>query len=495
MLVLGTLWPEYAGRYTQLPRPGGPDPHSRTRELLAGRTLAVPDAFDDDAVRAARCLAESGDQLLADTLTRARISGRIAQDLAGGPELLRRYGEATAPARALLEVGVDARRLGLGLHLPWAFLVDAAAGYLGDDDWDTLDEDWAEAAFAELAEPVHGKHAPLRRVGRPQRHPAGAAVSSAAAGPVFRLADYLEQHGRNERRRVCPPASFWEAAAHTTTPEELTELAQAARIRGRYRHAALLYRQAADAGNTGALWDLAQMREEAGDRDSADRYARQAADASDTAALRKLARLRDDAGDRIGAERHAPHANYANSTGALLWGLARMREKAGDHDDAERLYRQAADAGETRALWDLRGPGRRGTPLPAGRPRWQHPCAVGPHADTGGGWGTRRRRTLRPAGRERRRHQHVVEPRTDTGEGWGPRRRGTPLPAGRRRWRHQWAVGTRANAGRGRGPRQRLTPPPAGRRRREHRCAPWLGPPHRHGSVPRNPDPGVRVGT
>jgi transcriptional regulator with XRE-family HTH domain len=49
VLVLGTLWPDYAKEYTALPAPGGPDPHSRVRELLAGRTVRIPEAFDGRA--------------------------------------------------------------------------------------------------------------------------------------------------------------------------------------------------------------------------------------------------------------------------------------------------------------------------------------------------------------------------------------------------------------------------------------------------------------
>ncbi|MES9544383.1 helix-turn-helix domain-containing protein, partial [Actinomadura sp. NPDC000600] len=83
VLVLGTLWPEYEKQYTALPRPGTEDPYSRARELLAGRTLAVPEAFDARALAAAAVLAESGDRLMADALTRARTDGRMTQDLAG----------------------------------------------------------------------------------------------------------------------------------------------------------------------------------------------------------------------------------------------------------------------------------------------------------------------------------------------------------------------------------------------------------------------------
>ncbi len=117
VLVLGTLWREYADSYSALPQPGEPDQHSRVRELLTGRTVPVPDTFDQDALNNSDDLARGGDRLLADALTRARSNGRVTQDLAGAPELLRRYEQGTPPARALLEAAMDARRLGAGLHL------------------------------------------------------------------------------------------------------------------------------------------------------------------------------------------------------------------------------------------------------------------------------------------------------------------------------------------------------------------------------------------
>ena len=126
VLVLGTLWPEYADQYAAPPRPQAPDPHSQVRELLAGRTVTVPDVFDDHALAACAVLAQDGDRLLADALTRAHQHGRLTQDLAGAPALLDRYEHGTPAARALLQAAMDARRLGAGLLLPQAFLADAA---------------------------------------------------------------------------------------------------------------------------------------------------------------------------------------------------------------------------------------------------------------------------------------------------------------------------------------------------------------------------------
>ncbi|MFF3584927.1 hypothetical protein [Streptomyces mirabilis] len=383
VLVLGTLWPEYAHRYTALPAPGGEDPHSRVRELLSGRTLTVPDAFDADALAAAAAVADGGDRLLADALTRARTDGRVTQDLAGAPELLNRYQHASPAATALLEAAMDARRLGVGLHLPQAFLTDAATDYLTDTDYDQLTDDWAEQAFAELAQLVHGKQAPLRRTTpRAPRRPSIPSVladtlAPPPAGPVFRLADYLEQHGRTTRRRLCPPASFWHAA-HTrlTHPDDLSNLTQAAMNRHRLQWAHLLRHRAVDHGGTDGLYRLAVMREqtgdwegadhghtyglyrlavmleEAGDRKAAERLLQQAADHGNTDALYRLAGMRKGAGDQEGAERLLQQAADHSSTGTL-YHLAMLREEAGDRKGAETLALKAADQGDISALYRL----------------------------------------------------------------------------------------------------------------------------------------------
>ncbi|MGW5990302.1 helix-turn-helix domain-containing protein [Streptomyces anulatus] len=358
VLVLGTLWPEYAARYMALPVPGEEDPHSRVRELLAGRVLSVPETFDAPALAAAAALAECGDRLLAGALSRADSDGRVTQDLAGAPELLNRYRHATPAAAAVLEAAMDARRLGVGLHLPQAFLIDAAAGYLTDTDYDHLTDDWAEQAFAELAALVHGKQAPLRRTtSRTQRHPPAPyspvhGPAPSAAGPMFRLADYLDQHGRTSRRHICPPASLWHAAHHLTNPDDLGNLTLAAEKRHRLQWAHFLRHHAADHGDGYALHYLAEEREKAGDRDGAEALARQAADHGNTSALQRVAEEREEAGDRDGAEALARQAADHGNTDALV-DLALMREEAGDRDGAEALARQAADHGDSNALYHL----------------------------------------------------------------------------------------------------------------------------------------------
>ncbi|MFG3259057.1 helix-turn-helix domain-containing protein [Streptomyces sp. NPDC048172] len=351
VLVLGTLWPEYDRQYTALPTLGGEDAHSRVREVLAGNTLTVPETFDAVALAKAADLAADGDQLLADAITRTREGGRVAQELAGAPELLKRYEHATPAARALLEVAMDARRLGVGLHLPRAFLTDAAADYFNQDDYDQLTDDWSERAYAELAEPVHGKHASLRCTTlRPARRPPNLTTAEASAPslaePIFRLADYLEQHGHLTRRQLCPPASFWHAAhTHLTNPRDLDNLAKAAEDRHRLQWAHSLRLQAAEHGSIGALYRLALRREEAGCRKEAECLLRRAAEHGSAGALYRLAAMREEAGCRKEAECLLRQATDQGSIGALR-RLVIRREMAGDWEGAEALARRATDYGD-----------------------------------------------------------------------------------------------------------------------------------------------------
>lgn len=65
-----------------------------------------------------------------------------------------------------------------------------------------------------------------RAAARPRRSPPGTPPPGTApelpAELGFRLADYLDQHGRTIRRQFCPPSSFWHAAyTHLTHPDDL----------------------------------------------------------------------------------------------------------------------------------------------------------------------------------------------------------------------------------------------------------------------------------
>jgi TPR repeat protein len=384
VLVLGTLWPNYDRDFAAIATSGSADRNARVRELLEGRRIMVPDTFDDGALQQAARLAKGGDRLLAAVLNRSH-GGRVAQYLAGAPELLRRWQSASPGAKAVLEVAVDARRLGVGPHLPRGLLVDAAVGYLHADDYDTLADDWVQRALVELAEPVHGNLAPLRRVReRLGQHPPGTppAASDTHGEPLYRLADYLEQHGRAVRGFLCPPVAFWDAATrHLDATDEVIALASAAEERLRYRYAERLYRKAFDAGDVSALGRLALMWAVAGDNGKAGQLYHKAAEAGDPRGwdglshqwiligeygqaeylLRKgaeaghpqlwisLAWMRANEKDREGVELHVRRAadgGHHLSLRELAW----LWEVAGDDTRAESLYQQAADSGDASAL-------------------------------------------------------------------------------------------------------------------------------------------------
>jgi uncharacterized protein YidB (DUF937 family) len=256
VLVLATLWPEYWHSLTARPA-DGKDRHPDARELLAGRDIPVPAAFTQAQVSQ---LARATDARLALAAQSAR-DGEVIQFLAGAPELLARYRNAPPAVAALIDAAMDARRLGMGAGLPQAFLAAAAPGYLTDDQWDALGEDWLEQALAYTAVPAKGARGPLTRIRpRPAGHartrgyqPAGVA---AAAGPLYRLADYVDQYGRALRAGQIPPTEFWSAAVAHAAPGDQAALGDAADARGLYRDAAQLYKNAAAGGNLNGLFYL-----------------------------------------------------------------------------------------------------------------------------------------------------------------------------------------------------------------------------------------------
>jgi hypothetical protein len=172
----------------------------------------------------------------------------------------------------VIQAAMDARRLGMGPALPQASPKAAAPGYLTGTEWDQLaeDQDWLEQALAYAAVPCKGVRGPLTRIRPlPARSRATGPGSqdndeqladgpaSIAGGPLYRLADYLDQHGRHRHKGQFPPAPFWAAAADHALPGDQAALGDAAHARGLYRHAAQLHKIAAAYGNLRAVLYLA----------------------------------------------------------------------------------------------------------------------------------------------------------------------------------------------------------------------------------------------
>ncbi|MEU4165238.1 hypothetical protein AB0E94_53260, partial [Actinoplanes sp. NPDC026670] len=138
VLLLATLWPQYWNVLT--PRSGP----AQARDLLAaGGMVSVADTFTPAEV--AGLHGTGVDPRVRQAATHAE-GGRITQYLAGAPELEDRYRTAPPAARGLIQVAIDARRLGYPPALPHALLEQATHGYLDDHDWDHLGEGWLEQA-------------------------------------------------------------------------------------------------------------------------------------------------------------------------------------------------------------------------------------------------------------------------------------------------------------------------------------------------------------
>ncbi|WP_280493241.1 hypothetical protein [Nocardia asiatica] len=248
VLVVGTLWRDY---YTALRAPHA----SQARELLDTATvLEVPDSFADaDPDLLAAAAASDPRMRLAQQRTE---DGQLTQYLAGGPEQLRRYRfELSAAAKAIVEVAMDARRMGHDNAIPHMFLETGAYAYMSDSDWQraTAHSDWFERALAETARPCKGADGPLTRnqppplrsrTHRPTTPSPHRGEPTAVPLPTYRLADYLDQHSRHTQCEQIPPIRFWEAAAAYTDAQHQYIFAHAARKRGLYRDAAQLWKNA-----------------------------------------------------------------------------------------------------------------------------------------------------------------------------------------------------------------------------------------------------------
>ena len=198
---------------------------SATASLLAGHDITVPAAFTRAQMGQLAGAVDARMVLAA----RSAPDGEVIQFLAGAPELLARYRDAEPAAAALIRAAMDARRLGMEAGLPQAFLEAAAPGYLTDDQWDGLGEDWLEQALAYTAVSCKGARGPLTRIrARPARRARSRedrpGSMAASEGPLYRLADYLDQHGRALRARQIPPAEFWSAAAAHGAPSDQVRL-------------------------------------------------------------------------------------------------------------------------------------------------------------------------------------------------------------------------------------------------------------------------------
>lgn len=248
--LIATAWPDACKELTTTPTSGQADRHYQARMLLSEAwTTDIPDTFFGTDYQQLKRLAV-GNASLASVLRAAGSTGAVTQALAAAPELMEHWLRAPAPyGKAVITAAVDARRLGVLISLPDAFLEAAAIGYFTPDERARAQSAWFDEALYYARQPIKCVTSALL----PVAHPTG-------MGPlpgVSDLADYLEQHGAALRWDQVPPVAFWAAALdHLSGGDDLERLALSAFSRGRFRLSRDLNLAALRRGTAGAFEGL-----------------------------------------------------------------------------------------------------------------------------------------------------------------------------------------------------------------------------------------------
>ncbi|MYS71278.1 hypothetical protein GTY88_12705 [Streptomyces sp. SID5926] len=263
----------------------------------------------------------------------------VTQYLAAGFDLVRIYREAAPGPRALLDAAIEARRLGHPLSLPLPFLATAAEAYLTDTEWDLLPENWVHESLAQLTRSVKGVQGPLH----PQKRPRGVTQSHSIV-PIYRVADFLVDHCRAERRAKPVPPLFWQAAAQHCDGEAAHNLAVAAAARGLIQVACQLWAAA------GRHREIADILVKAGRMEEALPWFARAAQAGDPKAAHTAALELARAGRLDDVPLWADHRPGTSDDRYVKTWTATILSESGHTDAAVTWFARAADAGDTTGL-------------------------------------------------------------------------------------------------------------------------------------------------
>jgi hypothetical protein len=240
-ILVDMLWRTNYQTLAATPRSGDRDRYRNARELLklAGEPVNVSDQFSKaERKRAAKHV--NTDVRIADALEDTQFG--FTQHLAGAPELVRRWRDATPYAKAVITAAIDARRLAIRGPLDMDLLRHGAVGYLSDRQRATANDDWFDTALHVATEPSLGTTAPLLP------EPDDELGIGSIAG--YTVADFLEQYGQQQRYFEPIPALLWDALIdHVTDPVALRHVGSRAHARTFYSHAEQLYVAGLNAGD------------------------------------------------------------------------------------------------------------------------------------------------------------------------------------------------------------------------------------------------------
>ncbi|MFD8751935.1 hypothetical protein ACFV0O_13275 [Kitasatospora sp. NPDC059577] len=256
IVALGTMWQQpHWERLVQQGLPG--DPHGQARALLKGgstrRIQVLGELSTLDQERWSDLAQQHGDLRMTHALRAGAADGLVVQHLSGGPELLDAYVQGpdatfSHQEHALVTAALDARRLGHYMPLAADLLRDAADGALTARQRSS-NPHWGLRALHTLST---GERADGSRIDvRAPLTPLVALRARSGGAALFMPADYLDQHTRAARVEQLGTRSLWAAlAAHTTHPDDLDRLFEAAWRRGLYKQAIALGRKAVLAGRS-----------------------------------------------------------------------------------------------------------------------------------------------------------------------------------------------------------------------------------------------------
>jgi TPR repeat protein len=388
VIVVATLWPQFWRLYTERPagEPGTADTYAAVRRLLlplpcladmragdidpsAGGVLDVPEKFGrPDLDRAAVLARENGDPALSEAIAAAAAAGadgEIAQYLAGVPDLLDHYeGPGADPyGHAVVTAAMDASRMGFRGVYSAALLTTAAEGYLTGRQRAAAPPGWRDPALKYASRELRGAVCALEPIPPEQ--------GDGVAG--YRLADYLDQHGRRERRARVLPSTLWDAlASHRSAAEDRIRLALTAEACGLYRLAARLATGPLESGTPDAMEMIARHWERSGDVEAAVGWYRKSLEIrpGNPVAGLALARLMNRAGSAEDASRLRSESRTAfdgmlttlvdelrrraeAGNSEVMITMGRRSREEGRDDEAADWYRRAAEAGEPEGTWEL----------------------------------------------------------------------------------------------------------------------------------------------